>query len=71
MTTKENNKDVFMVAEGGSLQGLSSKIGEYLNREVLIWQTLNADDIDGRVVERKVRNKSRMLVNPHVRYIYF
>jgi transposase-like protein len=67
MTTKENGKDVFMVAEGGSLEGLSSKIGGYLHRDVLCWKTLNAEDIDGRVVERKVRNKAVHLANPHVR----
>jgi hypothetical protein len=66
MATKENNKDVFLVAEGGSLEGLASKVGGYLQKDVLFWNTFNFEDIEGRVVDRKVRNKKSNLDNPHV-----
>ena len=52
MATKENNKDVFLVAEGGSLEGLASMVGGYLHKDVLFWNTFNFEDIEGRVVDR-------------------
>jgi hypothetical protein len=70
MSSQENNKDVFMMVEGGSLRGLSDNLRTHLTREVLLWQTLTPEDIEGRVVERKIRNKITRLPNPHVCIVF-
>ncbi len=70
MPSTENNKDVFMVVEGGSLRGLCSKISQFLRRDVLIWQTLIEEDIEGRVTERKMRNKPVQQCDPHVSHLH-